>query len=92
MSLTGIAARVGTTTSNIQRLISNGTGSAGLAGRIGMTTSTITNFVNGTASAGVANALGTTTSNAQELRNLIGRDGAIGLIIGLACGRGNPQA
>ncbi|WP_165424095.1 hypothetical protein [Pseudoxanthomonas winnipegensis] len=57
-----------------------------------MTTSTITNFVNGTASAGVANALGTTTSNAQELRNLIGRDGAIDLIIGLACGRGNPQA
>ena len=88
MSLTGIASTAGTTTSSIEKLINDGTGSAGLASSIGTTSSSITNFVNGQASAGIASALGTTTSSAQELRDLIGRDGAIGLIIGLACGRG----
>ena len=88
MSLTGIASTAGTTTSNIEQLIHSGAGSAGLASSIGTTSSAITNFVSGQASAGIASALGTTTSCAQELRNLIGREGAIGLIIGLACGRG----
>lgn len=92
MSLAGIASRAGTTTSNIAQLINSGIGSAGLAGRIGTTTSNITDFVRGTASVGIAAALGTTTSGAQELRDLIGRDGAIGLVIGLACGLGRPQA
>ena len=88
MSLTGIASTAGTTTSAIEQLISEGKGNAGLASTIGTTTSGITDFIDGKASAGIASALGTTTSGAQELRNLIGRAGAIGLIIGLACGRG----
>ena len=40
----------------------------------------------------VASALGATPGAAQELRNMIGRDGAVGLIIGLACGIGGKQA
>ena len=88
MSLTGIAARAGVTTSNLQQLIAHGSATAGFAGRLGVTTSNVNDFINGSASAGIANALGTTTSSAQELRNLIGREGAIGLVIGLACGRG----
>ena len=32
--------------------------------------------------------MGATPGAAQELRNMIGREGAIGLIIGLACGLG----
>lgn len=86
MSFVGIAGKAGTVSSNITKLIEAGEGSAGLASRIGTTTSTITEFINGRASPGIAAALGTTTSNAQELRNAIGREGAIGLIIGLACG------
>jgi hypothetical protein len=86
MSFVGIAGKAGTVSSNITKLIQVGEGSAGLASRIGTTTSIITDFINGRASPRIAAALGTTTSNAQELRNAIGREGAIGLIIGLACG------
>jgi hypothetical protein len=87
MSLTGIAGHAGVTTSSLQQLIAHGSATAGLAGRLGVTTSNINDFINGSASAGIASALGTTSSSAQELRNLIGREGAIGLIIGLVCGR-----
>jgi hypothetical protein len=91
MSLIGIAQKAGTTSSNIQKLISTGQGSPSLAARIGTTTTNITAFVDGRASASIAMALGTTTSNAQYLRDAIGREGAIGLIIGLACGFGREQ-
>lgn len=88
MSYIGIALKAGTISTNITKLIGTGQGSAGLATRIGTTSSRITDFVNGTASVSIAQALGTTTTNAQHLRNEIGKEGAIGLIIGLACGRG----
>lgn len=88
MSLIGIAGQAGTTSSNLEQLIRSGQGSAGLAGRIGTTSANITEFVEGRASSGIAQVLGTTRSNAQLLRNMIGREGAIGLIIGLACGIG----
>jgi len=87
MSYIGIAQKAGAISTNIQKLISLGEGSPNLAQRIGTTSGNITAFVNGRASVGIAAALGTTTSNAQKLRNEIGREGAIGLIIGLACGR-----
>jgi hypothetical protein len=86
MSLIGIAGCAGTTTSNLQKLIATGVGSASLAVRLGTTTRNITGFVNGVASPSIAKLLGTTTPDAQALRNLIGREGVIGLIIGLACG------
>lgn len=91
MSYVGIAAKAGTISSNIEKLISRGEGSPGLAGRIGTTSSNITAFVNGRASPGIAVALGTTMSNAQVLRDAIGKEGAIGLIIGLACGLDQKQ-
>ena len=87
MSFIGIAAKAGTTSSRIEELIQTGEGSSGLASRIGTTSSRITEFVAGRASPGIARALGTTTANAQLLRDAIDRAGAIGLIIGLACGR-----
>jgi len=86
MSLIGVAVKAGTLSTNLEKLIRSGQGSSGLAARIGTTSSNLTAFVNGTASPGIAHALGTTTSNAQVLRNMIGKEGAIGLIIGLACG------
>ncbi len=60
----------------------------GVAARVGTTTAGITEFVAGKASPGIAAALGTTTQGAQELRDALGREGAIGLILGLACGMG----
>ncbi len=91
MSLVGIAGKAGTTSSNIEKLIHNGEGSPGLASRLGTTSSRITDFIARQASPTIARALGTTTSNAKLLRNAIGREGAIGLILGLACGRGEEN-
>lgn len=87
MSLIGIARKAGTTSSNVEKLIRSGEGSPSLASRIETTSSNITAFIDGRASPGIARALGTTTSNAQLLRDMLGREGAIGLILGLACGR-----
>ncbi len=88
MSYIGIASKSGTISSNIVKLIQMGEGTPGLASTIGTTSTNITKFINGRASPAIAQALGTTTTNAQLLRDDIGREGAIGLIIGLACGRG----
>ncbi|HEU4992671.1 MAG TPA: hypothetical protein VFT52_09295 [Luteimonas sp.] len=92
MSFAGIAASAGTTVSGIDQLIRHGSGSPGLAATIGSTPASITSFVNGQASADIALALGTNAGAAQELRNMLGREGAIGLIIGLACGMGHKPA
>lgn len=86
MSYIGIASKAGTTSTNIEKLIHKGEGSPSLGSRIGTTSSNITAFINGKASPGIAKALGTTTTNAQQLRDEIGREAAIGVIIGLACG------
>ena len=86
MRIRGIAVKSGSTSASITKLIETGQGSAGLAVRIGSTSNRITQFVEGEATPGIARALGTTTANAQIFRDLIGREGAIGLIIGLACG------
>ncbi|GAW96732.1 MULTISPECIES: hypothetical protein [Colwellia] len=86
MSYVGIARNAGTISTNIEKLIRSGEGSPGLSKRIGTTSTNITAFINGKASLGIAKALGTTTTNAQQLRDEIGREGAIGVIIGLACG------
>ncbi len=86
MSYTGIASQIGTTSTNIEKLIRSGEGSPGLASAIGTTSSNLTDFVDGRASPGIASGLVTTTPNAQHLRDSIGRECAIGLILGLASG------
>lgn len=83
--------RAGSTSASITKLIADGTGSPGLAARIGTTSANITAFVAGRASPGIARALGTTSTQLQVLRDAIGREGAIGLIIGLACGLGATE-
>ena len=91
MSFAGIAASAGTTISGIEELLRHGSGSPGLAATIGATPASITSFINGQVSADIAAALGATPGAAQELRHRIGREGAIGLVIGLACGIGGRQ-
>lgn len=87
MSLLGVSSSMGTTQSALNELISTGKVRSSISSKLGTTSSSIENFINGKASAGIASALGTTTSTAQELRNVIGREGAIGLIIGLCTNR-----
>lgn len=88
MSFAGIASSAGTTIPGIEQLVRHGSGSPGLAATIGTTPSAINSFVNGQASADIAAALGASSGELQDLRRMIGREGAIGLIIGLACGLG----
>jgi hypothetical protein len=88
MRLIDIATQAGMTSENVQQLIQSGEGSPGLAGRIGATSANITAFISGRAYGAIAQALGTTISEAQVLRDMIGREGAIGLILGLASGIG----
>jgi hypothetical protein len=88
MSFAGIASSAGTTIPGIEQLVRHGSGSPGLAATIGTTPSAINSFVNGQASADIAAALGASSRELQDLRRMIGREGAIGLIIGLACGIG----
>lgn len=92
MSFAGIASSAGTTIPGVEQLVRHGSGSPGLAATIGTSPSAINSFVNGQASADIAAALGTSSGELQELRRMIGREGAIGLIIGLACGIGNARA
>ncbi len=91
MNLVGIAARAGVSTTCLENLINNGEGSIRLAKRIGTNRANITKFIEGTVSPAIATALGTSREHAQDLRDKIGRDGAIGLIIGLACGMNNLE-
>lgn len=55
-----------------------------VSGRVGTMSMTVQAFINGEAKPGMAQALGTTLPAAQELRNALDRNGAIGLIAGLA--------
>lgn len=86
MNLVGIASKAGVSVECLEDLINKGEGSVRLANRIGTTRANITKFIEGTVSPGIAGALGTHRKNAQDLRDKIGREGAIGLVIGLACG------
>lgn len=82
MSLISIAGTCGVTTSNLERLV-RGEVTPGVAGKIGITMSSLQTFVDGGTSVGLAGILGTTSSNLQDLRNQIGKQGSIGLIVGL---------
>ena len=86
MNLVGVASKAGVNPTCLMNLIYTGQGSIRLANRIGTSRANITKFIEGTVSSGIAAAIGTSKEHAQELRDKIGRERAIGLIIGLACG------
>jgi hypothetical protein len=58
----------------------------GIAAQLGATSSSLQDFVNGGTSIGLASRMGCTSANLQQLRNAIGDQGAIGLLIGLCIG------
>ena len=86
MSLIGIASLAGITSDSLKSLVM-GKVSTNVGYRLGIMKSSLQSFIDGQATTSVAGLLGTTTSNAQELRNLIGREGAIGLILRLCMER-----
>ncbi|HDH33919.1 MAG TPA: hypothetical protein ENG88_00500 [Nitrospirae bacterium] len=91
MNLVGIASRAGVNKTCLENLINNGKGSNQLAKKLGTRRANITKFIEGTVSPGIAAAIGTSREHSQELRDKIGREGAIGIIIGLVCGLGSLE-
>lgn len=55
----------------------------GIAEKLGVSIFSLQAFIDGGTSNGLAAKIETTSSSLQELRNIIGRQGAIGLIFGL---------
>jgi len=82
MSLLGISAKMGVTTSSLQKLI-GGKVPIGIASKLGVTSSSLRTFIDGGTSIGLASKIGCTSSTLQELRDAIGKEGAIRLLIGL---------
>lgn len=82
MSLIGIAENMGVTTGALDELI-GGSVPVGVATRLGATTLSLQEFVDGGSSVGLAERIGCTLRAVEDLRKAIGREGAIGVLIGL---------
>jgi hypothetical protein len=85
MSFDVVASRMGVTAVAVQELIA-GKVSMAVSSRLKVPTASLQKFVDGSTSVGLSRLMGCTPANLQEVRNAIGRKGAIGLLIGL-CSR-----
>jgi plasmid maintenance system antidote protein VapI len=86
MSLLGVATAMGVPTHALEELL-RGKVTIPVAVRLGVISSAAQDFVDGRVGISMAQAIGTLASTAQELRNKIGREGAIGLIVGMCIAR-----
>ncbi|WP_439505747.1 hypothetical protein [Sediminibacterium sp.] len=82
MSEISIASRAGLLTHNLNNLL-NGVADIGTASKLGIITSSLQEFLNGRANMSMASKLGLLTSDLQLLLNKVGKQGAIGLVIGI---------
>ena len=86
MSLLGVAASMGVSEPDLQKLL-RGYVTSRVASRVGATQDNVRDFIAGHVGDRMALAMGTRTSAAQDLRDAIDRQGAIGVIIGLCIGK-----
>lgn len=86
MSLMDIALRAGVSLIDIEDLV-QGTVTGNVAERLGVPMLALQEFVShGQVGAKMANGLGMSMAAAEELAQSIGREGAIGLVLGLLLG------
>jgi hypothetical protein len=91
MSLMDIALRTGVPLIDIEDLVS-GTVTDSVASRLGVPLLALQEFVShGQASAKVAHRLAMSMAGAEELAQALGRDGAVGLVLGLLLGSGGSE-
>jgi hypothetical protein len=83
MTFIAIAMRVGTATNSIEEHLA-GSATIDIAARLGMTSDELQEFIDGGAPAEMALQLGTTRGSVQDLRERLGKEGAIGFLLGLA--------
>jgi hypothetical protein len=83
MNLIGISNAMGVSVECVQELI-DGTATIGVANKIGISEGALQAFIDGAPSTGVATVLGISETCAVDLREAVGWQGAVGLIMGLA--------
>ena len=86
MSLTTIAEAMGVPLHALEELL-DGQATDAIAARLRTGSALVQEFIDGKASSGVAAAVGAPPSFVQDLRERLGRDGAIGLLVGLCLAR-----
>jgi hypothetical protein len=83
MNHAAIATCIGLIPADLESLL-KGKATAGLALKLGVTPSDIEDFINGSATYGMTKRLGLgSVSAATELANVCGREGTIGIVMGL---------
>jgi hypothetical protein len=82
MSLTTIAAAMGVPLHALDELL-DGHSTEAIAARLRTGSELVQEFIDGRASGGVAAAIGAPPIFVQDLRERLGHDGAIGLLVGL---------
>lgn len=76
--------------SNVKKII-QGEISMEVASRLGVTPNSVTDFINGKVNPSMGMAFGMPSSKLQEIRNCIGREGAIGMVLGMALAKRVPD-
>ena len=82
MSLFRVASSMGVEQSELEKLLA-GQASAGIAQKLGLSRMDLQRFIGGNVSKSMAYALGMLQPEAQELRDRMEREGAVGVIIGI---------
>jgi hypothetical protein len=86
MSLTTIADAMGVPLHALEELL-DGHATEAIAARLRTGSQLVQEFIDGKTSSGVAAAVGAPPSFVQDLRERLGHDGAIGLLVGLCLAR-----
>ena len=82
MSLFGVASSMGVAESELEKLLA-GQASVGIANKLGVSRMDLQRFIAGQVSMSMAYAIGLLQPQAQELRDRMERDGAVGVIVGV---------
>ena len=82
MSLFAVASSIGVEQSELENLLA-GRASVGIAKKLGVSRMDLQRFLGGEVSKSMAYALGMLQPQAQDLRDQVEREGAIGIIVGI---------
>jgi plasmid maintenance system antidote protein VapI len=82
VSLFGVASSMGVAQSELEKLLA-GQASVGIAKKLGVSRMDLQRFIGGEVSMTMTYALGMLQPQAQDLRDHVEREGAIGIVIGI---------
>lgn len=86
MGLMQIAGKFGAPAAALEQLLA-GDAPASVGEALRTTASSVRRFIDGDATGDLARAFGVTAPSLQELRDRLGREGAIGFLVGVGVGR-----